>query len=60
MLDFLKWIGYILVAILGVSLALGIGAVLTVLGSLLSMILLGGGVILIIILMVRELFGIDK
>lgn len=53
----LKWVGYSLLAILGVGLAIGIGAALSALGAILGMLVLGGGAILTIILLVRELLG---
>lgn len=54
MLDFLKAVGYSLLVIAGVGLALGIGAVVTALSALLGTALLGGAIILVIVLMVKE------
>lgn len=54
MLDFLKAVGYSLLVIVGVGLALGIGAVVTALSALLGTALLGGAIILVIVLMVKE------
>lgn len=60
MLDFLKIVGYSLLALGGFCLALGIGAVVTALSAVLSTVLLGGAVILVIVLMVKELLDSNK
>jgi len=56
MLDFIKLLGFGLVATMVFCLALGIGAVVTALGALLGTALLGGAAILVIVLVVKELF----
>ena len=55
MLNILKWIWYAILSCVGVGLAIGIGAVLTALGAILSTIVVGGSAMLVIILMVKEL-----
>ena len=60
MLDFLKIVGYSLLALGGFCLAHGIGAVVTALSAVLSTVLLGGAVILVIVLMVKELLDSNK
>jgi len=54
----LKLTGYVLVAVCGFCLVVGIGAATAALAALLGTALLGGAVLLVIILMVKEL--IDK
>ena len=56
MLDFIKLLGFGLVATMVFCLALGIGAVVAALGALLGTVLLGGAAILVIVLVVKELF----
>jgi len=56
MLDFIKLLGFGLVATMVFCLALGIGAVVAALGALLGTALLGGAAILVIVLVVKELF----
>ena len=52
----LKWVFYTLLAVAGVYLAIGIGAILAVVGAALGSIFIGGFVILVIILMVQDFF----
>lgn len=61
MWHYIKWVFYTLLSIVGVALAIGIGAVVAIIGASLGSILLGGFVFLIVVLMVKELFeGPDK
>ena len=61
MWHYIKWGFYTLLSIVGVALAIGIGAVVAIIGASLGSILLGGFVLLIVVLMVKELFeGPDK
>ena len=56
MWHYIKWVFYTLLSIVGVALAIGIGAVVAIIGASLGSILLGGFVFLIVVLMVKELF----
>ena len=61
MWHYIKWVFYTLLSIVGVALAIGIGAVVAIIGASLGSILLGGFILLIVVLMVKELFeGPDK
>lgn len=60
MLELLKGVGYCLLAIVVLSLALGIGAALTALSGVLGLIALGGGTLFIIILVVKDFFETRK
>ena len=51
-----KWVFYTVLAIAGVYLALGIGAILAVVGAALGTICIGGFTLLAIVLMVQEFF----
>ena len=58
---FIKWAFYTLLAVAGVYLAIGIGAILAIIGAALGSLAIGGFVLLIIVLMVKECFeGPDK
>ena len=54
MLNFLKLVGGTLLALVGFGLALGIGAALTALSTVIGTVMLGAAAILIIVLVVRE------
>lgn len=54
MLNFLKLAGGTLLALVGIGLALGIGAALTALSAVIGTVMLGAAAILIIVLVVRE------
>ena len=54
MLNFLKLVGGTLLALVGIGLALGIGAALTALSAVIGTVMLGAAAILIIVLVVRE------
>ena len=54
MLNFLKLVGGTLLALVGIGLALGIGAALTALSAVFGTVMLGAAAILIIVLVVRE------
>lgn len=56
MWHYIKWVFYALLSVVCVALAIGIGAVVAVIGASLGSILLGGFILLIVILMVKELF----
>ena len=54
MLNFLKLVWGTLLALVGIGLALGIGAALTALSAVIGTVMLGAAAILIIVLVVRE------
>ena len=54
MLNFLKLVGGTLLALVGIGLALGIGAALTALSAVIGTVMLGAAAILILVLVVRE------
>ena len=56
MWNFIKLVGFGLLALMGFCLALGIGALIAALTASLGTVLVGGAVILVIILVVKELF----
>lgn len=57
MLNFLKQVGTLLLGILVFCLALGMGAVLTALSSIIGLVVIGGVALMIIILIIREILG---
>lgn len=52
----LRWVFYTMLAVAGVYLAIGIGAILAIIGAALGTICIGGFVLLVIVLMVQEFF----
>jgi hypothetical protein len=60
MLSILKGIGYGIVAILGIGLALGMGAAIAALSSIIGLVVTGGVALVIIVLVIREILGANE
>lgn len=60
MLSILKGIGYGIVAILGIGLALGMGAAIAALSSIIGLVVTGGVALVILVLVIREILGANE
>ena len=60
MLSILKGIGYGIVAILGIGLALGMGAAIAALSSIIGLVVTGGVALVIIVLVILEILGANE
>jgi hypothetical protein len=55
-MEVLKNIGYCIMAVLGLCLALGVGVVVTFLGGMIGTIALGAAIVGIVVIAIREAF----